>query len=742
MIKFIISFLAITLQIYYPAFAQTMIKGPALIEGVTSTATAAGTTTLTKDSQTVQVFTGATTQTVTLPDATTLPVGRYFEFYNLSSGAVTVNANGGGLQRTLAASDHAKLTLTDKGTAAGTWAIEKITIDLSDSLLTGTLGIAKGGTGQTTANAAFNALAPSQATNSGKYLTTDGTDVSWADVPSGATSQGQSEATAVSTTNFKAPYDQITTTGTDERLFESGNENLLLNPNFEHSTATTSWTVGLGSSAAVETTEVKSGKKSLAVTVTGLTGFSIYQDVTPTIKTEGSNLEHGVWIKTALTTLTVCARNGGATVGTCATVQADNKWHYYSVLMAGPSSGSVGVSVVTTSSTTGTYYIDAGYVGNARNIGAGVPNNTFSAKVSSAGVVSDENEDFLNGNCSTSSGTMTCNFSTSKFALAPNCAVSAYIASANRALTITSISTSQLVFVGYGLLGTVAAADTGATIVCSRAGTDFIQPTIMPNSWDKDWSSFTPTLTGVGTPSIEGCFYRKNNDSMDLKCTFVTGTVAASAFSITIPNSLQVDSSKNPSSTNASSHGLAYNTTDSSGYPSSAAGPFVVFSDTSVNANLLYISKVSSVGNFSKANGSDIASTTQRIRIEAYGIPIVGWATSQNAPLLVGSVTSNATSAVRTESARIYGGGTNSACTTSPCSVGQIASWISSTTRSGAGAYVVNHTLGQSPYCTLTGSLSPTSTKINPIIVSVSSTVINVEGSDDTSFYLRCEVTR
>jgi hypothetical protein len=46
--------------------------------------------------------------------------------------------------------------------------------------VSGTLGIANGGTGQTTANAAFNALAPSQATNSGRYLTTNGTDTSWA----------------------------------------------------------------------------------------------------------------------------------------------------------------------------------------------------------------------------------------------------------------------------------------------------------------------------------------------------------------------------------------------------------------------------------------------------------------------------------------------------------------------------------------------------------------------------------
>lgn len=50
-----------------------------------------------------------------------------------------------------------------------------------------TVSIAKGGTGQTTAGAAVNALLPSQAGNSGKYLTTNGTDSSWGTVSSGTT---------------------------------------------------------------------------------------------------------------------------------------------------------------------------------------------------------------------------------------------------------------------------------------------------------------------------------------------------------------------------------------------------------------------------------------------------------------------------------------------------------------------------------------------------------------------------
>ena len=49
----------------------------------------------------------------------------------------------------------------------------------NDHTISGTVPIANGGTGQTTANAAINALLPSQASQSGKVLSTDGTNTSW-----------------------------------------------------------------------------------------------------------------------------------------------------------------------------------------------------------------------------------------------------------------------------------------------------------------------------------------------------------------------------------------------------------------------------------------------------------------------------------------------------------------------------------------------------------------------------------
>jgi hypothetical protein len=62
---------------------------------------------------------------------------------------------------------------------------------LSSLTLGAALPIASGGTGQTTATTAFNALAPSQTSNTGKYLTTNGTDTSWATVDALPSQTGQ-----------------------------------------------------------------------------------------------------------------------------------------------------------------------------------------------------------------------------------------------------------------------------------------------------------------------------------------------------------------------------------------------------------------------------------------------------------------------------------------------------------------------------------------------------------------------
>jgi hypothetical protein len=99
------------------------------------------------------------------------------------------------------------------------------------SNVTGIVAIANGGTGQTTATLGFNALAPSQATNSGKYLTTDGTNTSWASVVAGA-----SISNDTTTSSNLYPLFAAATSGTPTTIY-TGNTKYLYKPSTGELTA-------------------------------------------------------------------------------------------------------------------------------------------------------------------------------------------------------------------------------------------------------------------------------------------------------------------------------------------------------------------------------------------------------------------------------------------------------------------------------------------------------------------------
>lgn len=89
-----------------------------------STATAAGTTTLTVASTSTQYFTGSTTQTCKLPVVTTLVPGQPYNIVNLSSGVTTVQSSGSNTLQALAANTQLIVTciaITGTGTASWDW---------------------------------------------------------------------------------------------------------------------------------------------------------------------------------------------------------------------------------------------------------------------------------------------------------------------------------------------------------------------------------------------------------------------------------------------------------------------------------------------------------------------------------------------------------------------------------------------------------------------------------------------
>lgn len=99
--------------------------------GFTTTATAAGNTVLTALSNRTQVFTGTTTQTVTLPVVSTLELGFYYRIVNNSTGAVTVNSSGGNPVLVVRSGCEAVFTcILTTGTTAASWRQNQVSTKL------------------------------------------------------------------------------------------------------------------------------------------------------------------------------------------------------------------------------------------------------------------------------------------------------------------------------------------------------------------------------------------------------------------------------------------------------------------------------------------------------------------------------------------------------------------------------------------------------------------------------------
>ena len=164
----------------------------------------------------------------------------------------------------------------------------------ADHTLTGTIDIANGGTGQTSANAAFNALAPSQTGNSGKYLTTDGTDTSWATNPLGTvTSVAATAGTGISVTGSP-----ITTSGTLNITNTAPDQTVVLNSGTGISTSGTYPNFTVTNSAPDQTVSIANG--------TGISATGTYPAFTVT--------NTGVTSAVAGTGISVSGATGAVTV--------------------------------------------------------------------------------------------------------------------------------------------------------------------------------------------------------------------------------------------------------------------------------------------------------------------------------------------------------------------------------------------------------------------------------------------
>lgn len=182
--------------------------------GYTTTATAAGTTTLTNTSNFLQFFTGTTTQTVQLPDTTTMTLGQGFEIHNNSTGTVTVVTSASTTVTTISAAQSALITnILTSGTTAASWDVDfnggstrtgtgALTYATSPTLITPVIT-----QGTTTPSFSANAYTLADADAGQLLLTSNGATAGTVNIPTDAT---RNFATGTQITILQTGSGQIT----------------------------------------------------------------------------------------------------------------------------------------------------------------------------------------------------------------------------------------------------------------------------------------------------------------------------------------------------------------------------------------------------------------------------------------------------------------------------------------------------------------------------------------------------
>jgi hypothetical protein len=249
--------------------------------------------------------------------------------------------------------------------------------------VTGAVAVANGGTGQTslTANAllvgggtaAVNLVGPSA--TAGQVLESGGSSSlpSFQNISIPTGSQGGSVYPAQ---QLETPAHQLTGLGSSAYLIETGNNNILLNANFQASTVTSGWTLGSGVTGGASFSPVyQSDPSSLQLTLSSVSASTdiLKQDVTVTSgSVNGESLEQSFVVNTTVAGLQVCPRIGGADITAyCSTISSAGSWSYTPTSsLGGATTTSVGISIYTPNAVaSGTVYVSRGFTGQTRNIG-------------------------------------------------------------------------------------------------------------------------------------------------------------------------------------------------------------------------------------------------------------------------------------------------------------------------------------------------------------------------------------
>lgn len=462
---------------------------------------------------------------------------------------------------------------------------------------------------------------------------------------------GQNQSTTYPNVH-QVPNKQVTNLGGINALIETGNNNLLENPSFEHATVQSGWTNSAGTIAA-ESSIVVHGKKSLKITLSSQTldlsqNSTLYQAQFA----DGVQGLAAIKIKTSVAGLRVCAQKAGTiNSNLCVSVKSDNKWGYYKVpfILGGTSNGieidSNGVAV------TGDVYFDEAFVGAqelTQQINACESadcTTSFVAFVNSTGGVGSENYSSINGNCvNSSTGVYDCTYETNLFSQVPR--VISNISSQLSGCRESRVSTTSLTgftvqtFTSGGVL-----ENCGFVVNILRIGSDYtsaiykgVGNTYSSNNADTDWEDCqfsTLAWQGLGTITNENTKCRRNGSHLQIIGWVTIGTVSASEARMPLPifNGIQLTTKNNTVLDSTSTFGIYVGSLIRSSTGGTTIKYFSVLAQASSQfLNFSPIDTTSTLNPVTPQTGSNLFSNNSTFEINA-SIPIEGW---ENSNVIIG----------------------------------------------------------------------------------------------------------
>ena len=217
---------------------------------------------------------------------------------------------------------------------------------------------------------------------------------------------------------------------------------------------------------------------------------------------------------------------------------------------------------------------------------------------------------------------------------------------------------------------------------------------------DFGWTSYPMTIGATTTPPTKGtivvdsAMYRRIGDTMEINYTYgqsASGSAGSGSYLFPLPSGYTIDTTKLTVSTNGSGApanivGSAYaGNTTANGTNFMVPSWAVAYNTTNIE---IIAGSGGSLGQVNPVSSANFATSGAAYYSFSIRVPIVGWTTSNRAPTLIGSVTSNSTGAERIERFQV-----NTTCTSTPCTIAtQSGAAVSSISRTTTGTYVVNFT--------------------------------------------------